>query len=250
MIPKKPNLISLITSILLGLAAATISLSAASAPLIGTSGIFNDLPFPGHTPGLPDRINPIYVDATRSFTGTWNTTAALEWQGTFSGTPARVVTSTNPVGINTMNFSALPNGVLPKNTFFGLGDLDNGTGSPEFISLRAWDLSNTLITTPWLDEPTFQDGTDNPQLASMLPEFKWDSVTGTYTFTGENVPNNPSTNVFMFNNTPILELEVNDQTPFAGFGIAAPPRTVSEPAIVWLIILGLTTLIFLKWQRA
>lgn len=230
-------------STLLVIGAATLSLPAASTPLTG----MGDLPFPGDT-GPPDRINPIYVDTVgRPFTGTWDTTAALDWRGTFTGTPVR----TN-VGTYTMNFSGLKRNFLPENSFFILGDLDRGSSSGEIISLRAWDLMDRLITTAWLDVPTYQDGIDDPQLAEMLPDFKWDDTNGIYSFdgNGETWSGNPSTAVFMHNNQQLLRLEVDDRTAFAGFGIAAPPSVVSEPATVGVLWASLATLIFLRRRRA
>lgn len=141
---------------------------------------------------------------------------------------------------------------MPENSFFGLGDLDRGSQSGELISFRAWDLLDNLITLPWLDEPTFQNGINNPQLASMLPDFNWNSVTGTYTFdgNGETFSGNPSTVVWMHNNQKILKLEVNDQTEFAGFGLSAPPSiAVPVPATIWVFGSGLIALIVRRVRK-
>ena len=240
---KKLNLT--ILNLVFGVLITIVSLPVASTPLIGTPSILNDLPFPGDT-GLPNRVAPTYVNnsSTVSFTGTWDTAAALEWQGTFTGSPD--LPPGNFAITYSMNFSSLMNGVLPVNSYFGLGDLDGGSASNEVITLRAWDSTNTLITTPWLDEPTYQDGTNNPQLASMLPDFMWDSSAGIYTFagSGETFAGNPSTSVIMLNNQEILILEVDDQTAYAGFGLSAPifvpaPAPVPAPTTVCLIGLGL-----------
>ncbi|MEE9355574.1 MAG: hypothetical protein V3U75_08300 [Methylococcaceae bacterium] len=223
---------------LLIIVAAAISLPvAANIPLSGSG----DLPFPGDT-GLPTTIVPIYADATESFTGTWDTTAALAWQGTFTGTPDRIIGTASFVGINTLNFSGLTNRVLPIKSFFGLGDLDRGSNGDEIISLRAWDASSSLITTPWLDEPTYQSG-PGVQVASMLPNFTWNATTGTYSFdgNGQDGRGNPNTTVLMFNNQEILLLEVNDKTAFANFGLSAPPIPI--PAAVWLFGSGLIGLL-------
>lgn len=249
---KKPNIIRLIASIFV-IVAATMSLSAMSMPLTGTPpGTFIGLPFPGDT-GAPNAFNPIFTDANGSFNGTWdNTAAASAWHGTITGTPDRIRKAPGNTGTEEMNFSGLTNGYLPENTFFVLGDLDQGSQSGEFISLRAWDISNSPILVPWLDEPTFQDGTNDPQLASMLPDFNWDSTTGTYTFdgNGETFPGNPSTVVFMHNNQRILRLEVNDQTEFAGFGLRAPPSiAMPVPATVWLFCSGLIGLIGIRMRK-
>lgn len=196
---------------------AMTSLPVVSAPALTGSG---DLPFPGDT-GLPESVIPIFNDDSGVFTGIWDTTAASAWQGTFTGT-LNFISTGNFTGINTLDFSGLKNGVLPINSFFGLGDLDEGSASGEIIKLTAYN-SNGLITTPWLNEPTYQAGT-GVQEASMLPDFDWDPQTGTYTFdgNGETWPGNPSTGVFMQNNQEILTLVIDDQTPFGGFGLRAP----------------------------
>ncbi len=222
---------------------AMISLPAVSSPLIGSG----DLPFPGDT-GAPDSISPTYVDSTVSFTGTWDSTAASAWQGTFTGSPARIANTSSGTGINTFDFGGLAIGILPTNTFIGLGDLDAGSSSSELISFRAWDASGSLITTAWLEEPSYQTGTGS-QVAEMLPDFSWNAITGIYTFdgNGETWAGNPSTGVYMLTNQQILTLEVNDQTSYAGFGISAPRAQVPEPTTFLLIITGIIG--FLGYKR-
>jgi hypothetical protein len=103
-----------------------VSASSLAMPLVGSG----PLPFPGQ-PGTPTTIGPIYADvAPNSFTGTWNTTAPLAWRGTFTGnwnatgisapfgTPGRIGGPARNFGRNIIDFRTLPNGVLPKQSFF------------------------------------------------------------------------------------------------------------------------------------
>ncbi len=233
---------------LLFIMAATISLPALSVPLTGSG----DLPFPGDT-GAPDIVHPTYVDSAGSFTGTWDSQAASAWHGTFTGTPDRIVTTSSNTGINTLDFSGLVLGILPVNTFVALGDLDAGSASSELISFRAWDTLGRIITRPWLEEPSYQDGLGT-QVAEMLPNYEWDSGTSTYTFdgNGETWLGNPATGVYMLTNQEILTMEINDQTSFAGFGISAPRSQspqVPEPATFLLFCTGLIGLVRYKKNR-
>jgi Ca2+-binding RTX toxin-like protein len=198
-----------------------VSASSLAMPLVGSGRL------PPGTTGSPAFIAPLYADvpvsAPVSFTGTWDATAPSAWQGTFTGTPTFIRSTANNIGINKIDFSGLPTGVLPKQSFFALGDLDDGSSSGEIITLTAWDADGDLITMPWLDEPSYQSGRGASDPKS-LPDFTWDQVTGTYSFdgNGEDFRGNPSIVVFMRNNKEIGFLEVNDQTAFAGFGLSAP----------------------------
>jgi hypothetical protein len=209
--------------------------SSFALPLVG-SGL---LPFPGAT-GNPPRDN--YLPGGPSagpFTGTWigggPNVASPAWWGTFTATGPMPHGAAGPTGTAAYNFTATGGyapGALPIGTYFVFGDLDNGAGQNESFRLRAYDSTNTLITTPWLETPF---AASLGSTAVQIPSFSF--TPGTYDFNGNSVPGNPSVGVFLKNNTLIYRMEVTRTSTFASFILAAPP--VPEPSSILLLVGGL-----------
>ena len=132
------------------------------------------------------------------------------------------------------DFTVLTSGLLPKDTYFEFGDLDDGSGSGEKFTLRAFDGAGNQITTSWLDTPFAAS------LSAVLSDMPWYKQTlGVYDFDGTLVPGNPTIGVWLKNNTAIGKLEVTRSSTFAAFILAAP---VPEPstAVLAVVACGLT----------
>ena len=185
-------------------------------------------------------VVPVYTEIpSTSFTGTWSGTAAAAWQGTFTGTGPIPIGNLRPSGFSTYDFTGLANNVLPIGTYFFLSDLDNGSGTEKF-SVKAFDASNMVITSAWLNNPPLGVsgtgvGGGAPMLTDM-PGWDWNGIAAdTYTFDGTTInPGNPSINLALGNNQAISYLEFTRGSNFASFNIGAP-AAVPEPATVVLL---------------
>lgn len=197
------------------------------------------------------------VNTATTFTGTWNSSPVpTAWLGTFT------VTGVNPagnsVGLQTYDFSGLTGGVLPANSWFVIGDLDNGSGT-EQITLKAYDATHTQIALPWLISPAL-DQQDNSSLSTPVPLANmpgWDwSVTtaNTYTLNGNTVPGNPAVSLALGNNQDIRFLEVSLADAGSGtsgnvFHVDAP-TTVPEPSTMALLADGFGALFLFMRRRS
>ena len=200
---------------------------------------------PHFSPGTFPTIIPTYTTVPHtSFSGTWSTNVAPAWQGTFSGT-GPLPSGAAPTGLSQYNFTGLSTGVLPASTHFFLSDLDNGSGGGEEIILKAYDATNMVILTEWLNSPAIgQGGTGSgPGGSSLLvdmPGWAWNSVAGTYRFFGSSVPGNPNIFLGLGSNLAISRLDVDRTSTFASFGLGAP-TAVPEPSSLILLAGGLAT---------
>ena len=197
------------------------------------------------------------VNTATTFTGTWAPSPVpTAWLGTFT------VTGVNPagnsVGLDTYDFSGLTGGVLPANSWFVIGDLDNGSGT-EQITLKAYDATHTQIALPWLISPAL-DQQDNSSLSTPVPLANmpgWDwSVTtaNTYTLNGNTVSGNPAVSLALGNNQNIRFLEVSLADAGSGtsgnvFHVEAP-TTVPEPSTVALLAGAFGALFFFMPRRS
>jgi len=198
------------------------------------------------------------VNTATTFTGTWNSSPVpTAWLETFT------VTGVNPAGnsvwLDTYDFSGLTGGVLPANSWFVIGDLDNGSGPTEQITLKAYDATHTQIALPWLISPAL-DQQDNSSLSTPVPLANmpgWDwSVTtaNTYTLNGNTVPGNPAVSLALGNNQDIRFLEVSLADAGSGtsgnvFHVDAP-TTVPEPSTMALLAGGFGALFFFRRRRS
>jgi hypothetical protein len=140
-----------------------------------------------------------------------------------------------PTGTANYNFTlggGYIQGALPVGTYFVFGDLDNGAGQNESFRIRAFDTSNNLILTPWLETPF---AATLGATAPTMPAYNF--APGVYDFNGNSVPGNPSVAVFLKNNTAIGKMEVTRTSTFASFILAAPPN-VPEPTTLMLLLGG------------
>ena len=226
------------------LAAAT----AAATPLSTSGALLLPTPCPGTAcgPTNPWVALSITNNVTSGFDGTFSAPAAAAWQGTFHATASGVSSGpsypSGAVGASTTlwNFSNLPNTYLPSGTFFGLGDVDNGSGQDERFKLIAYDNTLSVIKTPWLDEALLVQGAVPGELTQgSMPEYSWDGVNGVYTFDGNNVSINPTVTVWMATNLNMTQLSVQKFNTSYGLAVAAP---TPEPASFAMIGLGLATL--------
>lgn len=189
------------------------------------------------------KADPAYTETLNvSFTGTWNALAAASWVGTFSAT-GPVPAGTRNTGNTNYDFTALAAGAAAAGTFFFIADLDN----TEHITLKAFDATNTLITTPWLENPLEQSGTSGqggpPQLVDM-PGWSWNSITGVYAFDGSTAGGgfNPNVGFELTNNVAVGHLTVNRDDQNTSFSVGAP-LAVPEPSSVALLACGLGLLL-------
>ena len=123
-----------------------------------------------------------------SFNGTWSTPAPACWIGTFTATGP--VPSSENMGTTTYNFASLPQGGLPSGTFVLFGDVDGGSGSNEQITLRAFDVLNNPIITPWLDVAVTAwgvGGAGGSPTVSDIPGWNYNPTTGVYVIDGSTV---------------------------------------------------------------
>ena len=185
-------------------------------------------------------VVPVYTEIpSTSFTGTWSGTAAAPWQGTFTGTGPIPAGNLRPSGFSTYNFTGLAAGALPIGTYFFLSDLDNGSGTEKF-SVKAFDSTNTVITSAWLNSPALGVsgtgvGGGAPMLTDM-PGWDWNGIAAnTYTFDGTTInTGNPNVTLALGSNQAISYLEFTRGSSFASFGLGAP-EAVPEPGTVVLL---------------
>ncbi len=214
------------------------------------TGSGDHIPLGGPFPAV---VYPTYVDnLDGTFTGTWSSPAQPNWLGTFtlSGPlPGGGV----PTGSSTFDFSTLPLGFLPANSYFYLGDLDNGSGEESF-TLKAYDATG-VITTPWLNSPAIgQQGTGSgpggtPALEDM-PGWDWNStVADGYYFYGSTVLGNPAIALALGNNQNIRSLDVSRDSNFTALYLGAP-ESVPEPSTWALLAGGFGALSFFMRRRS
>ena len=189
---------------------------------------------PGIAPVLAINSTPA------SFNGTWSSPALTPWQGTFHSTGPYPSGATGS-STSTWDFTTLNAGILPSSTYFRFGDLDAGSGPGEIFRLRAFDASNALILTPWLDTTNvnFISGA-NPGdfVQGSMPSWSFNAVNGVYTFDGSAVAGNPSVTISLLSTQAIQSLEVKKATTSYGFGLAAPTAT-PEPGSLAMLATGL-----------
>ena len=239
------------------LAALTLVAGATNpAHAVALTGSGPHLVFPPTASPLP-MVLPTYVQILplyTGFTGTWGADAAADWQGTFTAT-GPVPASPDPpylwpAGNTRYDFTGLNLRGLPAHSYFNINDLDSGSGQEHFTGIRAYDLSNNLITSPWLEEPLWADsnGTGLPVLLTDTPGWDW-SVTSpsTYTFDGTTVGGNPTVRVVLENNQPIGYLEFSRDLQNNSFHITAP--AVPEPSTLALAAAGGLALLAVAWRR-
>jgi hypothetical protein len=218
-----------------------------------------------HIPLAPTPVVPFpavgasyTMNTPTTFTGTWNSDPVpTAWLGTFT------VTGVNPagssIGLQTYDFSGLNFGILPNNSWFAMGDVDNGSGS-EQITLKAYDSTHTEITLPWLNSPALDQGGTGvaggaPQLTDM-PYWDWNGTAAyTYTFNGSTITGgNPNVGLALGNNMNIRYLEVSIADAGSGtsgdtFHLEAP-TTVPEPSTMALLAGGFGALFFFMRRRS
>ncbi len=217
---------------------ALSSISITNAAILSGTGPHLPIIGPHHggaVPGIPHTI----AAGIGNWNGTWTTTAATPWVGTFSATGP--LTGSGSSGTTRYDFTTLPTGNLPPGTMFLLGDVDSGSGVAENFDFRAWDSSGTLIDL-WLDETigTYSNGTGpgGTPLINNMPGWTWNSSTQSYNFTGTTVTGaNPSLGVILQNNQNIAFMEVVKENGPYGFSLRAP-KQIPEPSSILLSTLA------------
>ena len=207
---------------ILGLAVAFVFMPTIPSPLIGSGE---------HLPLAPmgyvlAAVNYKYVETANGFTGTWSANANRAWQGTFTATGLRPAGFYYSPDACSHDFSGLADGVLPAGTFFTISSLNKNN----HLTLKAYDSSRRLISTPWLNRnPVCQWGTGSgagfpglPELVNM-PGWDWNETKGTYTFDGNNVKT-ASIHVVLSSCDPIDFLEVTRENNSCSFSLAAPTQ--------------------------
>jgi len=210
-----------------------------ATPLAGSG---TNVPMPSTTGATPPGIAPTITPGTGSFTGVWSNDVATPWQGTFSGTGNYPCCGN--AGTTSWSFSGLSSGFLPTGTLFRLGDVDNG----ETLSLTAYNQANQIITTAWLNVPSFVSAPTAAHIQQAnLPG--WVFSSGVYTFNGyAGVNGNTLLTITLPSNVDIYGLVVNQPDSNAGFGLAAP-EAVPEPATSAMIGGALAALVFYRRRR-
>jgi len=203
------------------------------------------LPLSGNA--RPTTVGPAYVtNGNISFTATWSTPAQPAWLGTFTGTGPTPAGTSTPAGLTSYDFSGLATNLLPANTHFHISDLDNGSGT-EQITLVAYGLGRTLITSPWLASPILGEaGTTN---VNDMPGWSWNMTTGAYIFDGTTVPGNPTVGFVLGSNQGIYFLEVTRGSINANFSLGAPSISAIPEPSTYAAIAGAAMLGLAVWQR-
>lgn len=245
MIRKNANKIFLFIATALILVTWNVS-STHATPLTG----FGDhLPVPTPNPGVPFKqnrtISQVPPEPPYDFTGTWSAPAYPDWIGTFSATgPVPVYTDTDP-GTTEYVFTSLPTGVLPAGSFFIFGDVDRGSGQVEKFTLGGRDSPGSdFINEAWLSEPVGVWGSGVGALA--MPHWNWDTTSGIYTIDGISVPGNPTISFALMTLQPIAELQINRESNYANFVLAAP---IPEPSTLMMLSLAIGGLAFLRTKK-
>ena len=212
---------------ILGIASAFLFQRGVPLPLTGSG---NHLPLAPMGKVLA-AVNYKYIETTNGFTGTWSNDAMPAWRGTFTATGLRPAGFYYTPDACRHDFSELANGVLPTGTYFTIYHLNQN----DQLTLKAYDPSNMLITSPWLNRnPVCQWGSGTgagfpgiPELANM-PGWDWNESTGTYTFDGNTVKSSSIT-IALTSCEPIGFLEVTRSTNAVSFGLAAPTAAPKSP---------------------
>lgn len=146
----------------------------------------------------------------------------------------------------TVDFTGLANGYLPSGTLMAILDMDISENAREF---KAFDPSNTQITTPWLNNiPGIQGLFDYNNSAGDLggaviaPNQIWTGLD--YTFLGD--PTNQDSAFLGFNtnaNISKMSFFFNKNTGAitaggGGYGIAFQANPVPEPCTMGILALG------------
>lgn len=222
--------------------------SALAAPLTGTG---TNLTFPNGNKGVPNGVfRTLVANGNTSFTGTWSAGINPNWLGTYNGTgPA--LTSTKS-GTAEYDFSGLAKNVLPKGTYFVLGDVDRTGGQGESVLLEARDSNGNSITTPWLNDPYGAVNNSGTLLGTHTPGWLFAPTAGTYTkpsggninlnagayyFDGESqTGGNPNVGVYLRSNKTIASMTATKPTLNNSFALMAP--RVPEPGTGILLLCG------------
>ncbi|MEL6797620.1 MAG: hypothetical protein AAFO89_12465 [Planctomycetota bacterium] len=221
---------------LAALSSIALASAAVAQPLTGSGP---NLPIPSPNDPPPPQQPRAVTTGTGGWTGTWTVPAQPDWVGSFTAT-GPVPSGMTTIGSTRYDFTTLPTGQLPVNTFFRFGDVDGGSVTNEIFTLVAFDAGGAVITTPWLNEPISMTGAGPggaPIAPNNTPGWDWDAGTGTYTIDGSTVTGgNPTISVFMQSNTPITTLSLDRGSTFANFSLAAP--LIPAPASAALLGLG------------
>lgn len=215
--------------------AALASFTATALPQVLT-GSGSNLPLAGPPPANAAPVRSGITPA--GFTGTWSSPALPAWVGSYAaGGP--VPSGTGATGFTSYDFTTMPTGLLPAGTFMVFSDVDGGSQTNETFVLRAFDASNNLLTSEWLDQSVGEAGNGTGPggtiLSNNLPGWEWDATSSTYTIAGTTSGGNPSAAVFLPTNTGIAFLELERTSGFASFGLGAP---VPAPGAAALLGLG------------
>ena len=208
--------------------------TAAQAVVLSGSG--SHLPVPANTTpnAQPRTVTGNTVNGP--WQGSWSSPAFPDWVGYFDVIGPVPAGTSNSTGISQYDFTSMPTGELPIGTYFRLGDLDQGSGTTEIITLTASDNSGT-ITTPWLDEPIgvggFGSGPASSIILSDMPG--WSYSGGVYKFDGSTVSGNPTVSLAMTNNMGLTHLSVHRSSGFGNFSLMAP---IPEPSTLAMGCLG------------
>ena len=214
---------------LLGILAVTAAFVASRTDLLPSETVQTPLTGTGkHLPLAPisrtlAAVNPRYEESPTSFTGTWSTNASPAWQGTFTAEGRRPAGAVEPVGVANFDFSGLATGVLPAGTYFTVYSMRSG----DHFTLRAYDSTHTVISSPWLNsKPLSQWGAGSgsgfpklPVLADM-PGWDWNESTGTFLLDGSTSIN--SLTIALSSREDIRFLEVTRNTLGYSFNLMAP----------------------------
>jgi hypothetical protein len=216
--------------------------SPAHAQLTGTGSHLPNSPIVASFPAA----GPTYVETQNtSLTGTWDATVAAAWQGTFTAT-GPLPAGSRPSGLSSYDFSGLPSGRLPTDSYFFINDLDSGSGGPEHLALKAYDSTHLVMMTPWLSSTLL--GVAGTPLLTDMPGWDWNASTYTYSFDGGTVVGNPSITLALGNNQDIGFLDVSRDNSFSTFNIGAPVA-VPEPSTWVLLAVGAAAILAFRRRR-
>lgn len=202
-----------------------LAITATSALAVPLTGSGPNLPIA--SPVVPANEGRTATPIAGGFIGSWTPAVAPAWNGSFTASGPIPVGTTNPVGVTRYDFTSLPLGDLSAGTYFRFGDVDGGSTTNETFTLLAFDASNTLITTPWLDGPIYTGGTGTGGGGTILPNnmpgWSWNAGTGEYFIDGSTVTGgNPTIGFYLESNMDISYMELTRTSGFASFSLGAP----------------------------